>query len=261
MTAQEIQIYRDSNMIGISVNELDRPIYRIFNKDHLIDNIRNATNTLVKPRLWEDPFENFLLRSTPKNASGNKVYLTNLAESMYGQCWTFNSKETDALWRIYSKDINGLRVKTTIRKLFYPFYEQYGNEAIISCFIGKVEYWKVLQIKKYFENPQNAPTCILDNTGKGQAKTLLIKRPEFKHEREIRIILNADKSHVNIKQNIYQYHIDDINNFYEEILADPRMLDIELKDITTELRSLGYHKSIKQSKLYQIPNFQIALNY
>ena len=37
-------------------------------------------------------------------------------ENLYGQCWT-KTRESDAMWRIYSPNKNGVRIMTTPRKL------------------------------------------------------------------------------------------------------------------------------------------------
>jgi hypothetical protein len=139
---------------------------------------------------------------------------------------------------------------------------------MISFFIGRILYESEQAIKKYFENPDNLASHLFDTTGKGQIETLLIKRLEFKHENELRLILSAHSSWFDTTQKIYEFPID-INYHFEEILADPRMDDPRSKtdinptyfaDSVKEIRALGYTNPITKSELYKIPNMILQLN-
>ena len=48
------------NCIDFGQQEDGKNIYRIFTIDRLIEMFDEKVNTLVKPELWDDPFENFL---------------------------------------------------------------------------------------------------------------------------------------------------------------------------------------------------------
>ena len=106
----------------LDIPDLDAPIYRIYSSSRFLDLACSRKNGLVKLRLWDDPFENFFLRSEVTGPGGEKISIENIAEDWYGQCWTLNA-DTDAMWRIYSHDKDGIKIRTTIRKLFNSFYE------------------------------------------------------------------------------------------------------------------------------------------
>jgi hypothetical protein len=122
-TRDENLHFKGRNIIDIDPSQLDTPIYRVFPKERLIQTMQASRNTLVKPRLWDDPFENFILKSVAAANTGMRIHFDTIRENFYGQCWTFNTDETDALWRIYSHAKDGFRVRTTIRKLFDQFYD------------------------------------------------------------------------------------------------------------------------------------------
>jgi len=61
------------NIIGISVKELDTPIYRFTTVERILQLIADHKNTLVSPRKWEDPFENLLARLTIRQSNGEKI--------------------------------------------------------------------------------------------------------------------------------------------------------------------------------------------
>lgn len=78
---------------------MDTRIYRIFPISRFIQVLTTKTLTLVKPKKWDDPFENALLSAT--FVVGGETTSFAAKESVYGQCWTLH-RETDAMWRIYS---------------------------------------------------------------------------------------------------------------------------------------------------------------
>jgi hypothetical protein len=254
--------FKKDNIHSIEDAELDLPIYRVFSKRWLIDALTKKKNALVKPQLWDDPFENFIFRSKARTKNGTAVTFDNIRENFYGQCWTFNQDETDALWRIYSPNKDGFRVKTTIRRLFDAFYDVNHQWAMLAFHIGRISYKKEKDIKDFFENQENLMAALFDNTGKGHVATLLIKRPEFKHENELRLIFACNNSWYDTKLPSYEFPID-INRDFEEILADPRMNDISptfFADSVKEIRALGYTNAIEKSELYQIPNLNLVLD-
>jgi hypothetical protein len=117
--------YQD--ILNIKDEDLDKEIYRIMPIHQLLEIFETKQLTLVKPSMWDDPFENLLLNVSP------------VRDAVYGQCWTLH-KETDAMWRIYSQNKQGAKVKTTIRKLIEALQLQSGQYLKIQCFIGEVEY-------------------------------------------------------------------------------------------------------------------------
>src|SRR5215211_4029195 len=83
------------NYIHLEPDDLDRKIYRVFSLERLLELISSKQNVLVKPLLWDDPFENFILRATAKY-EGRNVHFE-AKDFLYGQCWSLN-EESDAMW-------------------------------------------------------------------------------------------------------------------------------------------------------------------
>lgn len=88
------------NLIHLSEEDLDLPIYRIFSFKRLKEILENNELGLVRPRKWDDPFENWLLKSTFLLKNGKEASIMS-SESFVGQCWSL-TEESDAMWRIYS---------------------------------------------------------------------------------------------------------------------------------------------------------------
>ena len=249
------------NLIFIDENELDKPIYRIFSYKRLKEIFTGNELTLVKPKLWDDPFENFILNSTGKLKDGREFQI-GFRDNYYGQCWSL-TKESDAMWRIYSQNKDGVKVKTTIRKLFKPFfqtdennYKANGSEYNISTFIGKVKYSSTEKLLAMLQDKERMSNKIFDQSGWGQASSFFFKRWAFRHEKEIRLIYNE---HNNSQSNLYKFNINP-NQVFDEIVFDPRMNSNEYEKYKTELIKFGYSNKIIQSGLYKIRKFTIELN-
>lgn len=127
-----------NNYINLTEDFLDKPIYRIMPINRFLQLLEEKKLTLVKPKKWDDPFENALLNSVFETSNGELGEFS-AKNSIYGQCWTFH-RETDAMWRIYSHDKDGVRVSTTPRKLLTALQTAESTFHELRCFIGKVSY-------------------------------------------------------------------------------------------------------------------------
>lgn len=252
-----------NNIINLDSKDIDLNIYRIYPLSRFMDIMKQ--NVLVKTSLWEDPFENFILNSTGKLSTGETFTIAS-REQYFGQCWSWK-RESDAMWRIYSQHIKdpktqkliidniGIKVKSTIRKVFEPLFSiqnnhinpYNGNPYNLNSFIGKVKYHSKTDLIKLLE--ENGSDLIQDQLGIGQASTLMLKRLAFTHEKEIRIVYHNSKCSPTDK--IYSYTIDP-NICFEEIVVDPRIP----KDIYLQIREnivkSGFKNKIVQSGLYKL---------
>jgi len=237
-------LFTDKDLAAFDLDAwIDRPIYRIFPISRFIQVLTTNTLTLVKPKLWDDPFENALLSST--FMMGEETTTFAAKDAVYGQCWTLH-RETDAMWRIYSHDKDGVRVNTTPRKLLTAMKKHVGNDADVKCFIGKVQYAKKNDLTGIFANID-----LLKTDGTGIAKSLLVKRTEFSHEREMRLIYCAADN--DCKSDIFSFDIE-TNKLFDRILFDPRM-DESLQDSYIDaVEKLGCKVDVKRSGLYDPPN-------
>ena len=173
-------------------------------------------------------------------------------KNLYGQCWT-QTRENDALWRIYSPEKKGVRLTTTSRKLLYSLKE-YGNpEKYKNCFIGKVQYYNTKELLNLLK--LQGANFIFDDSGVGHAQTLLFKRIAFKHENEVRLIYNSYNqfNHTKIGFEIDPYELID------DIVFDPRIEYKLFKSYKDKLVKIGFKKRIVRSNLYRIPELEIKL--
>ena len=199
---------------------------------------------------WEDKYENFLAKIILEHKNGDKTCLSHFIPSFYGQCWT-RLRESDAMWRIYSVNNLGIRVKSTVNKLLKVSYNESldRKESTIIRRVGLVEYKNENELVKYINEKKPF------NQGKFDIlDSLFIKRKEFKHEEEIRLIihkiLNIEEQFKGIIPKNIILDID-INNFIDEVTFDPRLNHDEFLNYCKILKKLDYKNPINQSELYK----------
>lgn len=228
------------------------PIYRCIHFERLLEMLLHKNIVLVKTKNWEDPYENFLFKSKIKFGE-HFTSLNAFTDSLYGQCWTMK-KETDAIWRIYSPMKQGVVIKTKLSKLSKAVHD--SEALLVDRFdtrqkaIAPVTYYSKNKMKniisKYTSQILPDPTMAFNS--------LFIKRDEFRHEHEVRIIIQKrgqteDDFYKNGERKFVKLPIDP-NDFIEEILLDPR-ININQENLYTHIfRSAGYTGKIKRSNLY-----------
>lgn len=239
----------DAKLLNQCVNftdnlDLDTPIYRTMPIERLIQILESRKLTLMKPKKWEDPFENSFLLS--KFILDGKPVNLNPRKSIYGLCWTIH-QESDAIWRIYSHDKRGVTVKTTPRKLLKSLNAAIGAFSSISCFIGKVKYLEKTEI---YDEYKKIAQRISQSDGKPLAESLLYKRAAFNHENEVRLLYHEhDKD---CENDLFQFDINPYDLF-DQIMFDPR-LDRSIYDIYKDgIVKLGFTGKIIKSILYDMP--------
>jgi hypothetical protein len=241
---------------AIDITDLDQKIYRIFSIQRFKELLSTNELVLMNPQKWDDPFENFFLRANAVDERGQTVYLSDLAKKWYGQCWSFTS-ESDAMWRIYSPKKDGVRVSTTVRKLFSALWENNDGFGGLRYFIGKVDYWKRAEIESFMRNHSFLDISIGGQNDKF-AKLLCIKRTEFAHEAEVRLL--ANDSDGSIGSNGFYRKSFDYKKTFEDVCLDPRLDDADYQKVKNEFEALGCTLSISQSELYKVSFSPIRLS-
>lgn len=232
-------------LINLGDTERDRYVYRIMKPEYVYALFEDSQNVLVSPKKWEDPFENLVLTSPVQLPSGEMGEF-GFRHDFYGQCWTL-SKASDAMWRIYSPQKMGIRVRTTVGKLLDGLSRSLGNDAAYKAHLGKVEYKRERELKAICEEGVE-----LTPDATGLAKTLLLKRKAFQHENEVRLLYLADARDV-ISNAMFRYAVDP-TSMVEQLMLDPRLTEQEASTMRAELRKrTKFSGPIKRSLLYAPP--------
>ncbi len=232
--------------LNFEADPKDRFVYRITTVERLKELFTLRSNTLVKPNLWDDPFENFILNSKVRLKSG-KIVKYNYHESVYGQCWTLH-KESDAMWRIYAAEKGGVRLRSTIAALAQQFESAHSEHTDVRCCVGRVQYLSPRRMKRFADSTFDDYGIEVTNI----FGSLLVKRLAFAHERELRLIyFELDDS--KLGEDMYGYAVDP-HAMINEIMLDPRLPLDAVKLKKAEIRSAtGFRGPIKRSLLYSAP--------
>ena len=93
-------------------------LYQILKPEYALSIIKNGKlrfNSILKS--WEDPFELFLYKEVVDiEGCPLKDALASWSQRYYGQCWSM-SKDSDAMWRIYSPQKRSVRIRTKFGKM------------------------------------------------------------------------------------------------------------------------------------------------
>jgi hypothetical protein len=216
--------------IDVPVAVRQTPVYRIVSIERLYELFESRKNVLVSPSMWEDPFENFILKGQSVSRRG-----------WFGQCWT-RQKSSDAMWRIYSSDSKGIRLRSTPERLLASLGESATRGR---AFIGTVRYLAKRPLMHFAQKAVASGTL----TGAAEAaRTLLVKRPAFRHESEVRLLYRGD-----ISDKLFKYLIDP-HALFDQLMLDPRLSPVEFETTRATIRArTGYAGSIKRSLLYAPP--------
>lgn len=249
----------EKNFLNFKDEDIDKPIFRFLTVERLLEIFRTHQNVLVSPKLWEDPFENHIMSSfINQKTEDERDICIGFRDNFYGQCWT-QTRESDAMWRIYSPNKNGARITTTPRKLLKSLFIDTGNQINdFSCFLGKVQYYSTTKLCEHLD--KNAIHWLIEPTGKGMMQSLLFKRIPFKHENEVRLLINTKFKPQRAKKNIYPYLFNPLE-IIDDIVFDPRINYEEYQNYKIQLRKLRFTNRVVKSRLYDMPKFTIKTQF
>lgn len=245
-----INNYLDINAINLDLSE---NVYKIFNWNYFIDDLKDSKLTLVRPCLWEDTFENFLLNSKGLLDDGAEVGFEPIRDKFYCSSWSLK-KDCDGLWRNYkNKNESAIKAKTSTKKLFESIYNITDEFHYLKYFIGKVEYVSDDFISDFFQEKLKLK---LNNYQGGIefAQTLLYKRLPYAYEEEVRIIVNEES----ITDNLLKIYVNP-NYIFDELILDPWITPNQFEQKKKELIEAGFTGTISRSSLYDKPFFVAKL--
>lgn len=237
----------DDNYVEIPRAMRSRHIYRIVSVERLFELFENRQNVLTKPKKWDDPFENFILRARMRLQTGQLAQFS-FHDQFYGQCWTLQTA-SDAMWRIYSPDRNAVRIRSTILTVAESLTAALGEYAQIQAFIGKVRYLPSKRLRAFaggwFPGTHGLRARV-------SAETLLVKRPAFKHEREVRLLYFQHNA-VDTVGDLYWYNVNP-HAFIDQIMIDPRMPESDVNALKRRIQEkTGFRGPVLRSLIYAAP--------
>lgn len=233
------------NILGKRIGPETR-IYRIFPRDRFLQLFQEEKNALVLPTMWDDPFENAILKADVRTPNGELGHFS-FHSDVYGQCWTLETA-SDAMWQIYSRNSDAVRVRTTVGRLIESLSASQDDWAHVSCFIGRVEYMSEKRLRRL------GSTVFKDGiTPEAVARSLLAKRRAYKHENEVRLIY-FERSNTKHPKGVFKHALDP-RSVIDQVMVDGRVPYKEFLPFKEEVMKLtGFpEKMVKRSLLYRPP--------
>jgi hypothetical protein len=159
------------------------------------------------------------------------------------------------MWRIYSGEKTGIRLRTTIRKALAGLSAWAGQKADHQAFVGRVKYLSARNLKRFGNSAIRIPFNEADF-----ASTLLVKRLAFEHENEVRLLFLADRDD-KIDKGTFRYAVDP-HSMNEQIMIDPRLERLAADELISRIRKETEFKGrILRSLLYATPTgFRFRIN-
>lgn len=249
----------------INIENDDTSIYRLLEVHHLFELFESKLLTLVAPKLWDDPYENFLQHCYGVDPSKPNLQINynGYTKLIFGQCWTLN-QDTDATWRIHSPHKSKAKIRTSQKKL-YELIQKVDIDWFRS-YLGKVSYFPESTIKVNISEAIKDGSFFIDNLIEN---FYLIKRDTFIGEREVRLLVRLVEPEDNIvnarfqnsdDMDICQIPIEDPLEFIDEIVFDPRMPNSLVRAYSNHLKNtFGFIKTCRKSSIYESPSIRVKV--
>lgn len=218
-------------------------LYRYLGLSQFLSFTENKLTYITKIKQWEDTWEAPSSKLPTEQDNGKLEYpIYTLSDDMFGQCWSLNG-ESDALWRIYSQQKEGILIQTTVKKFELIKDVKYGLLAPVIYFDDLRE-----ALINLYKN-ESYPHLFAD---------AFLKRRAFEHEREIRLItLNDERClGVRFKNHTHIYINLDPVEFIESIIIDPRAEDRYVDTMQKYCKRAGYRIETIKSPLYSSKVFE-----
>lgn len=255
----------DPCIMWTGIEDMQRPIRRIFRLNAFREILRTGQMTLTAPHVWDDPQEDPIVLCMLDGRHAGIPRQQSLAEYLapaWAQCWSFNPG-SDTLLRAYSRvtidkdtkrnreqNDEGVIVKTTPHRMIQAMKARHQAKVSGHFVIGKVQYHPMEaigdQITKIV-NSQHGPSYF--QTVQGRADSLIWKRDYFRHEEEVRV-LNIVGDPTAERTDFLTVPIDP-NELFEEISFDPRLISFERKEREDEIKQLGFVGAVTPDQGYQ----------
>ena len=248
ISVNAVGLVTNVNFLNLSDSELDQYVYRIMKQEYVLAMFSQNQNVLSQMSNWKDQFENFQLRLG--GILNGESFVYGFKNDFVGQCWTRDGY-SEAMWGIYANnpDERYLRIRSTPRKLLQGLVDQHPLMPQDTCFVGAVEYKRESELRAFAQNNNT-----LELSPERFARSLLLKRRAFRHEREVRLLFFGEGAQFD-KLWLYRYDVDP-HNIITQIMADPNRDRSKWKsdkaDITAKTKFRG---EIKRSKIYDPPDW------
>lgn len=243
-------LYVARNTIGV---DLDVPIHRIVQTDHLLGDIKQAqlTHSRICRKLWDGAAENPMLgRTFQLPETGEAFTFDGVLRDMFGSCWSLTALDTAGSWGYFSRGKPSVRIESTPRKLLSAVMNIDNRTYDVQHAIAQVQYELEEEVEAYFKDPNFDKH--LDSLGQGilVAVTTLLTRHQS--EREVRLLCNYlpneawVQAHVRLEGDHLRVPFD-WTDVIRSVVTGPLVPDGGQQALADQLQSLGIDCVISSS--------------
>lgn len=148
-------------------------LYRILPFERAVQILERNELYFANPASWEDPYESLLSHQH--------------SEYLFAQCWCKNAV-SDAMWRIYSSNSLGVRIRTTRARLRSTLEDASASDGF-RFKLKDVKYLPQDDLENEFS--KIADSLAQRHSYNDSIASLFLKRNAFRHEAEVRVVLTA----------------------------------------------------------------------
>ena len=217
-------------------------LYRYVALEAFLAFIETKRTVLTNINIWDDKWEVILSKIPNVDEEGNPdPPLYSFHQELFAQSWSLVD-ESDAMWRIYSPNRNGLRLQSSVAKFSLI-------DGVKRSYLGEVVYFETVQ-----------ELLTLAKSRRSSFHEALFKRTAFQHEREVRLLTHAQfleefepgSTHISLSL--------DPSAFIEGIAIDPRAEDWYVAAIVGYCKKAELHCMPVKSALYESdPHLKLGL--
>ncbi|EQB87542.1 hypothetical protein J2Z44_000567 [Clostridium punense] len=228
------------NSKGIIIDkslQRDTKLYRYMCLSQFMSFVETRKTYLTRLLFWEDKWEVPTIRFLSEVESCSNINFNDQeVKDLYGQCWSLEGV-SDALWRIYSREGEGILIQTTVQKF---------------DLIQEITYGMLSPVIYYDNLRQVSEKLSLETKDNSFLTQGLFKRKAFEHEKEVRLITLKDEVQIGNKSDSCSRLEISLNplDFIDEIIIDPRAKDWYVKTIIDYCKRSGFKITPQKSDLY-----------
>lgn len=220
----------------------DAVLWRYMDFTKFVSLLESQALFFCRADLLGDPFEGAISPVTPPAFPQNfkagpvavhRIDLRQIARMMYVNCWHGGEFESEAMWRLYAREHDGIAIKTMFRRLRDALV---GDESVL---VSRIQY------RDY--RTDNIPF------GNGLLP-YLHKRISFRHEQEVRA-LTLSASGKDRPSPSGLYHKVDLEKLVEEIVVAPFAKSWFVDLVRSLAGRYGLGDRVRMSELSDTPTF------
>lgn len=249
LTRKTTGLLQNMHLIKSAKLNEDTKLYRYVSFRQFLDFVETKKTSLSRIKSWDDTWE-VPSAKLPTQIDDGPIRLSfwNHCESMFGQCWSLHH-ESDAMWRIYSPQKEGVVIQTSVKKFSLMTDIKFAA-------LGPVIYYndlKVVMDEIYLHPGQEEY---------GRFTEGFLKRKAFEHEAEVRLVTADDTNCLvqRLSDGATRFYIDlDPLEFIQGITIDPRADERYVEVIQKYCERMGFTIQPAKSSLYSDPYKQTGL--